>query len=61
MMVVVIKDEKLYASVFKRIDEYDQKQKYVLAKGNIKYAKAYERLSDKLYEKYYYKIFEVKK
>lgn len=58
--MIKVKNQKLKIKVYKKLREYYDKQLELIAKGKMKEAKKYEKLSDKLYRDNYYKIFEIK-
>lgn len=58
-MTVKIRDAKLKKRIFAKMGQYDRKAISEYKKGNIKAGKRYERASDRLYKKYYSKMFKI--
>lgn len=59
-MSIIVRNPTLHREVFKKMDYYDKKAMFYYKNKNMKLGNKYELLSDKLYKKYYKKMFKIK-
>lgn len=57
--MIKIRDAKLKKKIFAKMRRFDNKAIAEYKKGNIKAGKRYENASDRLYKKYYSKMFKI--
>lgn len=60
-MVVKIKNPALRKRVFKQMDSYDAKASKCYKKGDMECGNKWEKKSNEMYDKNYYKMFKVTK
>lgn len=58
-MVVKIRNKRLRSKILKRCEFFSNRSLSLMKQGRIKEAKAVERLADKLYEKYYDRMYTI--
>jgi len=57
--MIRIKNKTLHKKVLDLTNKYDKLELEAMKKGNFKKAKKYEKKSDNIYKKNYFKVFEV--